>query len=162
MSRHKALAIVILMAGLSLGPAEARTTSGAAARVSQAAVHQALGEWARALGAGQGEGPIVALYAKNAILLSTFDPKPLDTPQAIAAYFHGLTMKPGLGVEVRSEKVETFGGGGTDSGLYTFHYMEGDKRVDVPARFTFVWRFEGGRLQIVAHHSSVEPASVPH
>jgi len=120
-------------------------------------IHAALLEWTRALASGQGEAPIAALYAPDAILLSTFDPKPLDRPAAIAAYFHKLTQNPNLKATIDSEKIVVFGGGAADSGLYTFSYTKDGKEVRVPARFTFVWRRTPKGWLIVSHHSSVLP-----
>jgi hypothetical protein len=94
------------------------------ARGAEADVHAALQRWVEALGSGKGEAPIAALYAPEAILLSTFDPKPLETPAAIAAYFQKLTQNPNLKATVQTEKVQTFADGGADSGLYTFSYTK--------------------------------------
>ena len=115
--------------------------------------------WVETLGSGKGEAPIAALYAPEAILLSTFDPKPLETPAEIAAYFHKLTQNPNLKATVQTEKIHTFTDGGVNSGLYTFSYTKDGKEVRVPARFSFVFhRTPAGRL-IVSHHSSVVPTS---
>ena len=61
---------------------------------AEADVHAALQRWVETLGSGKGEAPILALYAPDAILLSTFDAKPLETPAEIAAYFQKLTQNP--------------------------------------------------------------------
>jgi hypothetical protein len=64
------------------------------ARGAEADVHAALQRWVETLGSGKGEAPIAALYAPDAILLSTFDPKPLETPAEIAAYFSQADPEP--------------------------------------------------------------------
>lgn len=130
----------------------------APAKSAQADVHAALQRWVGALGSGKGEGPIAALYAPDAILLSTFDPKPLETPAAIAAYFQKLTQNPNLKATVQTEKIHTFADGGVDSGLYTFSYTKDGKEVQVPARFTFVFQRTPKGWLIVSHHSSVVPS----
>ncbi len=56
------------------------------ARGAEVDVHAPLQRWVETLGSGNAEDPIAALYAPDAILLSTFDPRPLETPE-IAAYF---------------------------------------------------------------------------
>src|SRR5437764_15443195 len=99
------------------------------ARGAEADIHSALQRWVEALGSGKGEAPIAALYAPDAILLSTFDPKPLDTPDKISAYFHSLTQNPNLKATVQTEKVHTFADGGVDSGLYTFSYTKDGKEM---------------------------------
>lgn len=135
------------------------TAAAAPQRATRAEIHAALMKWISALGSGQGEKPVAALYARNAILLATFAPKPLTTPTAIAAYFRQLTAKPGLAAQVQSEKIDLFGGGGADTGLYTFRYREGGREVSVPARFTFVWRRTAQGWLIVSHHSSLVPSA---
>jgi hypothetical protein len=128
------------------------------ARGAEADVHAALHRWVETLGSGKGEAPIAALYAPDAILLSTFDPKPLETPAEITSYFHKLTQNPNLKATVQSEKIQTFADdGGEDSGLYTFSYTKDGKEVRVPARFTFVFRRTPAGWLIVSHHSSVVP-----
>jgi hypothetical protein len=82
----------------------------------QAAVHAALHEWTEALANGHDERPVTALYDKDAALLATFDPKPLETPSEIAAYFHKLTQNPELKATVQSEKIDLFG----DAAVRTF------------------------------------------
>src|SRR5438067_11541876 len=98
--------------------------AGMPAQGAEPDIHAALQRWVEALGSGKGEAPIAALYAPDAILLSTFDPKPLDTPDKISAYFHSLTQNPNLKATVQTEKVHTFADGGVDSGLYTFSYTK--------------------------------------
>src|SRR5207237_7751075 len=109
------------------------------ARGAEADVHAAVQRWVETLGSGKGEAPIAALYAPEAILLSTFDAKPLDTPAEIAAYFHKLTQTPNLKATVQTEKIQTFADDGTDSGLYTFSYTKDRNEVRMTARFTFVF-----------------------
>ena len=129
-------------------------------RGADAEIHEALLQWNAALASGQGEGPVVALYAPDAVLLATFDPNPLDTPAAIAGYFRNLTKNPNLKATIQREKIEVFGDGAANSGLYTFSYTKDGSEVRVPARFVFVYRRSGSGWLIVSHHSSTLPA--PH
>jgi uncharacterized protein (TIGR02246 family) len=124
---------------------------------TKAEIRATLQKWINALSSGQGEKPVMALYAKDAILLATFAAAPLTTPAEIAAYFRRLAAMPDLGATVQSEKIDLFGDGAADTGLYTFHYREGGKEVRVPARFTFVYRRTPRGWIIVSHHSSVVP-----
>jgi hypothetical protein len=130
------------------------------ARGAEADIHAALQRWVETLSSGKGEAPITALYAPDAILLSTFDPKPLETPTEITAYFRNLTQNPNLKATVQTEKIQTFADdGGENSGLYTFSYTKDGKEIRLPARFTFVFHRTPAGWLIVSHHSSVVPSA---
>lgn len=154
MRRLPAVAVLVCWAACS-----ATALAAAPQRATKAEIHAALMKWINALGSGQGEKPVAALYARDAILLATFAPKPLTTPAEIAAYFRQLTQKPELRARVQSEKIDLFGGGGADTGLYTFSYRGNSQEVHVPARFTFVFRKSAKDWLIVSHHSSLVPQS---
>jgi hypothetical protein len=123
----------------------------------RAEVHAALQEWTEALTNGHDETPVTALYDKDATVLATFDPKPLETPAEIAAYFHKLTQNPELKATVQSEKIDLFGDAAVASGLYTFSFRKDGQRVELPARYTFVYRKTPHGWAIVRHHSSALP-----
>src|SRR5437660_2391533 len=107
------------------------------ARGAEADVHAAVQRWVETLGSGRGEAPIAALYAPEAILLSTFDAKPLETPAEIAAYFHKLTQNPNLKATVQTEKIQTLPDGGADNGPYHLSSTKGGEGVRGPRRFPF-------------------------
>jgi uncharacterized membrane protein YqiK len=123
----------------------------------QAEIHAALQEWTEAVGNGHDEKPVTALYDKDATLLATFDPKPLQTPAEIAGYFHKLTQNPELKATVQTEKIDLFGDAAVASGLYTFSYQKDGQQVGLPARYTFVYRKTPHGWAIVRHHSSALP-----
>jgi uncharacterized membrane protein YqiK len=123
----------------------------------QAEVHAALQEWTEALASGHDEKPVTALYDRDATLLATFDPKPLETPAEIAGYFHKLTQNPELKATVQSEKIDLFDDAAVASGLYTFNYRKDGQLVELPARYTFVYRKTSHGWMIVRHHSSALP-----
>ena len=123
----------------------------------QAEIHAALQEWTEALTNGHDETPVTALYDKDATVLATFDPKPLETPAEIATYFHKLTQNPELKATVQSEKIDLFGDAAVASGLYTFSFRKDGQRVELPARYTFVYRKTPHGWAIVRHHSSALP-----
>jgi len=126
----------------------------------QAEIHAALHEWTEALANGHDERPVTALYDRDATVLATFDPKPLETPDEIGAYFHKLTQNPELKATVQSEKIDLFGdAAAVASGLYTFSYRKDGQRVELPARYTFVYRKTPRGWTIVRHHSSTLPAT---
>jgi hypothetical protein len=123
----------------------------------QAEIHTALQEWTEALGNGHDETAVTALYDKDATLLATLDPKPLETPAEIAGYFRKLTQNPELKATVQSEKIDLFGDAAVASGLYTFSYRKDGHLVELPARYTFVYRKSPNGWAIVRHHSSALP-----
>jgi uncharacterized membrane protein YqiK len=123
----------------------------------QAEIHAALHEWTEALGNGHDETAVAALYEKDATLLATLDPTPLETPAEIAGYFHKLTRNPELKATVQSEKIDLFGDAAVASGLYTFSYRKDGRLVELPARYTFVYRKTPHGWAIVRHHSSALP-----
>ena len=127
---------------------------------AQAEIHAALHEWTEALANGHDERPVTALYDKDATLLATFDPKPLETPGEIAAYFHKLTQNPELTATVQSEKIDLFGDAAVASGLYTFSYRKDGQLLELPARYTFVYRKTPHGWAIVRHHSSALPEAL--
>ena len=127
---------------------------------AQAEIHAALHEWTEALANGHDERPVTALYDKDATLLATFDPKPLETPGEIAAYFHKLLQNPELTATVQSEKIDLFGDAAVASGLYTFSYRKDGQLLELPARYTFVYRKTPHGWAIVRHHSSALPEAL--
>lgn len=102
---------------------------------------------------------IVRLYDDEAILLSTFDPKPITNQADRLKYFEKLTKKEGLRVRIDKAYYEENGDIAIANGLYTFQFEEGGKTVSVPARFSFVFENEPDEegWEIESHHSSVLP-----
>jgi len=95
---------------------------------------------------------------RMAILLSTFDPKPLETPAEIAAYFHKLTQNPNLeGDRYQTREDPHLADGGSDSGLYTFSYTKDGRRCGCqPLRLRVSTATPAGWL-VVSHPLSVVP-----
>jgi uncharacterized membrane protein YqiK len=146
-----------LVSGTHSSASHAKLPAPAKPNQLQAEIHAALQEWTEALGNGHDETAVTALYDKDATLLATFDPKPLQTPAEIAGYFHKLTQNPELRATVQSETIDLFGDAAVASGLYTFSYRKDGHAVELPARYTFVYRKTPHGWAIVRHHSSVMP-----
>lgn len=118
-------------------------------------------KWREALSSGNAAN-VVKLYEENAILLPTLSPKVLTTQSARSDYFTTLVAKPKLQATVNEEHTRILDSDNAIvSGLYTFSFEENGKRVDVPARFSFVYEKENGQWMIVEHHSSKVPANQP-
>jgi hypothetical protein len=121
-----------------------------------AAVKRMSEEWTKRLNAHQ-PVKISELYGDSFILYATFSTK-IDKPEALVNYFVTLMKKKDLKVVFNEQNIRIHGSGAVDSGLYTFSFTdEQGKKVEVPARYTFVYELTGQGWQIVDHHSSVLP-----
>lgn len=120
--------------------------------MNQNEIIQLFDEWNEAL---QTRDPkqVAALYADNAILLPTVSNKVRHNREEIEDYFVTFLAKEPQG-KIDEANVRTFGDIAINSGVYTFT-LKGD--VVVPARFTFVYRWNGQRWMIIEHHSSQMP-----
>ena len=109
-------------------------------------------EWNSALQTGDPK-KVAALYATNGILLPIVSNRVRHNHEEIADYFvHFLAKKP-VG-KIDEANVRTFGQIAINSGVYSFTFEDGSV---VPARFTFVYRWNGERWEIIEHHSSQMP-----
>jgi len=102
---------------------------------------------------------VAQMYAQEGgILVPTMSPKVRHNRDEIADYFvHFLAKNPNGRID--ESNVRVYGDIAINSGLYTFE-LDGEEegsRVDVPGRFTFVYKKEGDDWVIVEHHSSVLP-----
>ncbi len=101
---------------------------------------------------------VAALYdEKDGILLPTVSPKVRHNREEIADYFEHFLAKHPVG-RIDESNIRIYGDIAINSGLYTFELDDGEGgRVDVPARFTFVYKKDGDDWMILEHHSSVLP-----
>lgn len=109
-------------------------------------------EWNNALQTGDPK-QVAALYDANAILLPTVSNQVRHNHAEIEDYFVHFLAKGPAGT-IDESNVRTFGDVAINSGVYTFTLGDGSV---VPARFTFVYRWNGQRWLIVEHHSSQMP-----
>ena len=109
-------------------------------------------EWNSALQTGDPK-KVSALYESNGILLPTVSNKVRRNHEEIEDYFVHFLAKGPVG-EINESNVRVFGQLAINSGIYTFTLKDG---AIVPARFTFVYRWNGERWMIVEHHSSQMP-----
>lgn len=111
--------------------------------------------WNDALKSGDPD-QVTACYAEDAVLLPTVSNVPRTNHAEIRDYFvHFLEKKPRGTINQRNVK---FGCNKmTDAGIYTFRVIDGDRELQVPARYTFVYENRDGKWLIVHHHSSKMP-----
>ena len=101
---------------------------------------------------------LTALYAPDAVLWGTRSKTLATTPQSIAEYFKNVGNTPKNRVIMGEQHIRAYGDIGVNSGLYTFNNVRADGTVfPVAARYSMVFRREGGKWLIVDHHSSRLP-----
>jgi len=101
---------------------------------------------------------IVALYAPDAAFWGTTAKALATTPESIWAYFKDAGERPWTRVTIDAQHARVYGDIAIVSGAYTFADVRDGAVTNVrPARFTFVFRRDGGRWAIVDHHSSRVP-----
>ena len=147
--------IVTLLAASVLAGCQT-TQSQDAARQQIAAVTQ---EWAAGMTAHDIDR-VAALYDRDAVLWGTRSPAIRTTPDKVREYFGILrTVPPSYKAVLGEQHIRVYGDIAVNSGTYTFSEERDGKEIVRPARFSFVFRNEGGRWLIVDHHSSAVPTS---
>jgi uncharacterized protein (TIGR02246 family) len=147
-----AFAAVILLA-LVAWPAPAGAKELGCVPVTEDAIAKLFTEWNNALQTGNPD-KVVELYAPDGILLPTVENGPLVGRDSIRGYFvHFLENKPNGKIDKRIIRIGC--NVALDAGLYTFTYGTG--APPTPARFTYVYEYDGGRWLIAHHHSSKQP-----
>jgi uncharacterized protein (TIGR02246 family) len=152
-----ASAAVILLALVAWPPVAGSEGLGCVA-VTEADVENLFVAWNNAL---QTENPdrVVALYATDAILLPTVENGPYSDHAAIRRYFVDFLKKKPSGAIDRPHNIRIGCNVAFDAGLYTFTYGTGAPAT--AARYTYVYKYEGGGWLIAQHHSSVRPEPKP-
>ncbi|MCH8551091.1 MAG: SgcJ/EcaC family oxidoreductase [Natronospirillum sp.] len=110
-------------------------------------------DWNRALATLDPDN-VVALYAPDAVLLPTVSNRVRTDHEGIRDYFSEFLGLQPQGT-VQESHVRLHGDIALHSGVYLFHM--GATGADVRARFTFAYRHDGTRWQIIEHHSSTMP-----
>ena len=114
--------------------------------------------WADRLNNADLDG-VLSLYEETALLLATFDARPLTQPAQRRKYFENFMRRPGAGVEIDESSLTCIRLSANvyqATGLYTFFFKENDVLVRQPARFTFIVSVDDRPL-ILHHHSSLVP-----
>ena len=113
-------------------------------------------QWEQHINAGN-LSEIVALYAKDAVLLGTFSKIVRNSPDLIREYFIEIFSRKNLRVTFGSVEPRCYSEIYLYSGTYEFSY-EDKELITIPARFTYaIGKDETGNYKIVEHHSSLVP-----
>ena len=127
-------------------------------RASEQEIAALFDRWNASLQTGDAH-QVVANYATRSILLPTVSNVPRLTPADKEDYFkHFLQSRPSGVIDLRF--VDIACDTAVDAGLYTFTF--GATGQVVHARYTFTYRWEGGKWLITSHHSSAMPEAEPH
>ena len=119
-------------------------------------VHDLTQTWLRTV-CTRNPAAVANLYARDGILVGTVAQRIKQTPAEIQTYFDTFLAKEGICGNVTSQMSQEYPGWAIDTGTYTFSWTENGNVVEVPARYTFVWRKTPQGWKIANHHSSALP-----
>lgn len=130
-----------------------------ARHTDEIAVKDAYYQWCNSIAKAHGDANVVTrFYSPNAILLPTLSEKILiNKKDGLNAYFKKLTLLPNIKCTPKKLITRMYQGTAINSGLYVFSYMQNNKIMTIPARFTFVYTKENNQWLIIKHHSSKMP-----
>lgn len=123
---------------------------------AEADVGAALDQWVAAVEGGSAE-KIIALYDKDAVMISTFVQNPMTKREELLSYYKKVVSNPDVEVTVEETHPRRFGDMAVNTGRYTLSYTQEGESVVIPARFSFTYRLESSKWLIVDHHSSRVP-----
>lgn len=121
-------------------------------------VEEADSRWAKAIDSNQVQ-KVVNLYAPDAVLLATVENKPITTQEGRSAYFTQFfnTYKNAHVTYTGDKHIQVHNDSASSSGLYTFSGTKDGKAIEVPARYTFIYRATANGCELIKHHSSQLP-----
>jgi uncharacterized protein (TIGR02246 family) len=147
------LAICVLLAGCAGAAVAPDAQRAQCRRASEQEIAALFDRWNTSLRTGDPQ-QVVANYATRSILLPTVSSVPRLTPADKLDYFgYFLRSRPSGVIDLRF--VDLGCDMAVDAGLYTFTF--GTTGQVVHARYTFTYRWEGGKWLITSHHSSALP-----
>jgi uncharacterized protein (TIGR02246 family) len=134
------------------------SAASACAVVSLDAIRKLFDDWNKALKTKNPE-TVVLLYATDAVLLPTVENGPKIGRDAIKGYFEHFLPDGPSGAIVGMRNITIGCNMAFDAGHYTFTYSPPPPKTKDPtlARYTYVYKYEGGTWLIAHHHSSVCP-----
>ena len=132
------------------------TLQGVERRLTPNEVQELSAGWMAAVCARKPDA-VVAQYARDGVLVGTVAQRIKQGRADIRTYFKRFLAKDGLCGQFDSHLIEVYPDTAIHTGTYTFSWRVNGKAVQVPARYTFVWRNTDEGWRIVNHHSSVLP-----
>ncbi len=158
MLRYVVAATVLSASAFALAPAaEARTAAPRCAPVTTAAVEAQFAKFNDAW-ATKNPDTVTALFGKDAVLLATVSNKPRTTAPEIRDYFVSFLKNSPVGT-ITSSNIDLGCNMATRVGTWTVTFTNADTgaKTDVLARYTFIYKYEGGKWMIDHLHSSMLP-----
>ena len=154
----KYLFAAAVSAAMIAGPAQAKAPkSTKCAVVSQAQVESLFTDFNNAW-ATKNPDTVTSLFTKDAVLLATVSNKPRTDHAAIRDYFVGF-LKPSPVGTINTSTIKM--GCNTAARLGTWTVTVTDAatgaKTDIKARYSFLYRMEGGKWKIDHLHSSMMP-----
>ena len=113
-------------------------------------------KWKQALESGNPDA-VVDLYHDNAVLWGTLSDNIRRSHKAIREYFEKFTALENIRVDFSGEEIRIYNDFSINSGYYVFSWLEGEKKVEIPARYSFVYKKNNDQWYILDHHSSIKP-----
>jgi uncharacterized protein (TIGR02246 family) len=149
------LRLFVMSLALIAGPAEARTIRCTA--ISRATIEHQFTRFNQAL-ASRDADRVTALFAPDAVLLPTLSDEERTTPAAIRAYFEHFLEKAPVG-HIDTSTIRIGCNDAMRVGNWTFDLTDPKTHAKsaAHARYTFVYRYSGGRWSIEHLHSSLMP-----
>lgn len=137
--------------------AQAHTATMTCPVASDAAVASQFDRFMAAWATGK-PATVAALFGPNATLLATVSNAERTTPAGIEEYFVSFLANKPVG-RIDTSTIVRDCNTATRSGNWTVSMLNANKdRVDVPARYTFEYKWDGKDWMIQHLHSSVRPA----
>ena len=158
MLRYIASVAAVAVTTLAFAPSvEARTPAPRCAPVSTAAVEAQFAKFNDAW-ATKNPDTVTALFGKDAVLLATVSNTPRTDAAGIRDYFVKFLKNSPVGT-VTSSTVDLGCNMATRVGTWTVTFTDAatGAKTDVLARYTFIYKYEGGKWMIDHLHSSMLP-----
>jgi uncharacterized protein (TIGR02246 family) len=155
------LALLASAAALTAAtPAAAQSNPGKSQRcapVTQAAVERQFDLFSQAW-ASKNPDRVTALFAPDAVLLATVSNQPRTTPAEVRDYFVGFLKASPVG-RIDTSTVQLGCNKASRVGTWTVTLTDPQTgaKTDVKARYSFIYKYQGGRWWIDHLHSSKMP-----
>lgn len=120
------------------------------------AIIKVLDKWADAFSFEKPDA-IVSMYARDASLWGTLSSRRRDSHELIRDYFEHLFEFKERRVVFDKPRIRYYEDMSVCAGTYLLSWMDGVKKIELPARYSLVLSYQEKNWLIVDHHSSAMP-----